>query len=170
MEKSPGGTWAPDKPGAHLFTAPRPIVNLFIFLLEKYRLVDLWKLLGCFFSQTKWGTGDNSIDFSRDLFALRVLVSRYFCHFWAAWSPIFCQPLIRLFTVSDTVKWKMVSRLYAQKYPPVLLCTLAALSWTWGPVTASRSCSETRHVYAEKGYSTNTAPLTQISGKTGYSK
>eukprot|EP00063_Salmo_salar_P079797 XP_014054632.1 PREDICTED: glypican-2 isoform X2 [Salmo salar] len=59
----------------------------------------------------------------------------------------------------------MVSRLYAQKYPPVLLCTLAALSWTWGPVTASRSCSETRHVYAEKGYSTNTAPLTQISGE-----
>ncbi|XP_024239022.1 glypican-2 [Oncorhynchus tshawytscha] len=59
----------------------------------------------------------------------------------------------------------MVSRLYAQKYPLVLLCTLAALSWTWGPVTAGRSCSETRHVYAEKGYSTNTAPLTQISGE-----
>uniref|UniRef100_A0A8C8EP85 Glypican 2 n=1 Tax=Oncorhynchus tshawytscha TaxID=74940 RepID=A0A8C8EP85_ONCTS len=50
-------------------------------------------------------------------------------------------------------------------YPLVLLCTLAALSWTWGPVTAGRSCSETRHVYAEKGYSTNTAPLTQISGE-----
>ncbi|XP_070960014.1 glypican-2 [Oncorhynchus clarkii lewisi] len=59
----------------------------------------------------------------------------------------------------------MVSRLYVQKYPLVLLCTLAALSWTWGPVTAGRSCSETRHVYAEKGYSTNTAPLTQISGE-----
>ncbi|KAK6299153.1 glypican-2 [Coregonus clupeaformis] len=59
----------------------------------------------------------------------------------------------------------MVTRLYAQKYPPVLLCTLAALSWTWGPVTAGRSCSETRQVYAEKGYSTNTAPLTQISGE-----
>nr|XP_046151829.1 glypican-2 [Oncorhynchus gorbuscha] len=59
----------------------------------------------------------------------------------------------------------MVSRLFAQKYPLVLLCTLAALSWTWGPVTAGRSCSETRHVYAEKGYSTNTAPLTQISGE-----
>ncbi|XP_010900445.1 glypican-2 [Esox lucius] len=59
----------------------------------------------------------------------------------------------------------MVTRLSAQMYPLVLLCMLAALSWTWGPVTAGRSCSETRQVYAEKGYSTNTAPLTQISGE-----
>ncbi|KAL0973619.1 hypothetical protein UPYG_G00207230 [Umbra pygmaea] len=59
----------------------------------------------------------------------------------------------------------MVTRLSAQMYPLVLLCMLAALSWTWGPVTAGRSCSETRQVYADKGYSTNTAPLTKISGE-----
>ncbi|KAM6953760.1 glypican-2 [Aplochiton taeniatus] len=53
----------------------------------------------------------------------------------------------------------------AIRYPLSLLCTLAALSWTWATVTAGRSCTETRQVYAEKGYSTNSAPLTQISGE-----
>lgn len=32
-------------------------------------------------------------------------------------------------------------------------------------VGAGRSCAETRQVYAEKGYSTGSAPVTQISGK-----
>ena len=49
----------------------------------------------------------------------------------------------------------------------VLLCTAAALSGTRSPAAAAgRSCADTRQVYAEKGYGTDTAPLTQISGKT----
>lgn len=49
----------------------------------------------------------------------------------------------------------------------VLLCTAAALLGTRSPLAAAgRSCSDTRQVYLEKGYSTSTAPLTQISGKT----
>lgn len=48
----------------------------------------------------------------------------------------------------------------------VLLCTVCALSGPRSPVAAAgRSCADTRQVYAEKGYSTGTAPLTQISGK-----
>uniref|UniRef100_A0A3B4ZAR9 Glypican 2 n=1 Tax=Stegastes partitus TaxID=144197 RepID=A0A3B4ZAR9_9TELE len=48
----------------------------------------------------------------------------------------------------------------------VLLCAVAALSGTRSPAAAAgRSCSDTRQVYAEKGYSTGTAPLTQISGE-----
>lgn len=52
--------------------------------------------------------------------------------------------------------------------PPglVLFCTVYALLGHWSPVAAAgRSCADTRQVYAEKGYSTSTAPLTQISGK-----
>lgn len=49
----------------------------------------------------------------------------------------------------------------------VLLCAVAALSGTRSPVAAAgRSCADSRQVYAEKGYGTDTAPLTQISGKT----
>uniref|UniRef100_A0A665WNR7 Glypican 2 n=1 Tax=Echeneis naucrates TaxID=173247 RepID=A0A665WNR7_ECHNA len=48
----------------------------------------------------------------------------------------------------------------------VLLCTAAALSGTRSPgAAAGRSCADTRQVYAEKGYGTDTAPLTQISGE-----
>lgn len=49
----------------------------------------------------------------------------------------------------------------------MLLCTVAALSVSRSPaVAAGRSCADTRQVYAEKGYGTDIAPLTQISGKT----
>uniref|UniRef100_A0A3Q3MSS7 Glypican 2 n=1 Tax=Mastacembelus armatus TaxID=205130 RepID=A0A3Q3MSS7_9TELE len=48
----------------------------------------------------------------------------------------------------------------------VLLCTVTALSGARGPVAvAGRSCADTRQVYSEKGYSTGTTPLTQISGE-----
>ncbi|KAM4555873.1 glypican-2 [Odontesthes bonariensis] len=48
----------------------------------------------------------------------------------------------------------------------VLLCTVLALSGTRSPVAAAgRSCADTRQVYNEKGYSTSTAPMTQISGE-----
>uniref|UniRef100_A0A3Q3DMJ3 Uncharacterized protein n=1 Tax=Hippocampus comes TaxID=109280 RepID=A0A3Q3DMJ3_HIPCM len=48
-----------------------------------------------------------------------------------------------------------------------LLCAVAALSGSRSSVAAAgRSCADTRQVYAEKGYSTGTAPVTQISGKT----
>uniref|UniRef100_A0A671XXE6 Glypican 2 n=1 Tax=Sparus aurata TaxID=8175 RepID=A0A671XXE6_SPAAU len=48
----------------------------------------------------------------------------------------------------------------------VLLCAVCALSGTRSPVAAAgRSCADTRQVYAEKGYGTGTAPLTQISGE-----
>lgn len=48
----------------------------------------------------------------------------------------------------------------------VLLCTAASLSGTRSPLAAAgRSCSDTRQVYLEKGYSTSTAPQTQISGE-----
>ncbi|GLD70441.1 glypican-2 [Lates japonicus] len=48
----------------------------------------------------------------------------------------------------------------------VLLCTVAALSGSRSPaVAAGRSCADTRQVYAEKGYGTDIAPLTQISGE-----
>ncbi|XP_056456110.1 glypican-2 [Gadus chalcogrammus] len=56
-------------------------------------------------------------------------------------------------------------RLSFLNVPLFVLSTLAALSWTSRPVSAGKSCSDTRQVYAEKGYSTNTAPLTQISGE-----
>eukprot|EP00064_Thunnus_orientalis_P013982 superscaffoldBa00002361_g14023 len=61
----------------------------------------------------------------------------------------------------------MDTRLSFPRYPLlVLLCAVAALSGTRSPVAAAgRSCSETRQVYSEKGYSTGTAPLTQISGE-----
>uniref|UniRef100_A0A3Q3VRU8 Uncharacterized protein n=1 Tax=Mola mola TaxID=94237 RepID=A0A3Q3VRU8_MOLML len=50
----------------------------------------------------------------------------------------------------------------------VVLCALCALPGPRSPVAAAgRSCADTRQVYSEKGYSTNTAPLTHISGKTG---
>ena len=54
------------------------------------------------------------------------------------------------------------------RYPLlVLLCAVCALSGTRSPVAAAgRSCADTRQVYAEKGYGTGTAPLTQISGNT----
>ncbi|XP_029113341.1 glypican-2 [Scleropages formosus] len=47
------------------------------------------------------------------------------------------------------------------------VCALAPvlLLATWSPAWAGRSCADSRHVYAEKGYSVNTAPLTQISGE-----
>ncbi|XP_014913368.1 glypican-2 [Poecilia latipinna] len=48
----------------------------------------------------------------------------------------------------------------------VWLCTIAALSGTRSPAAAAgRSCADTRQVYSEKGYSTSTAPVTQISGE-----
>uniref|UniRef100_A0A3P9PG34 Glypican 2 n=1 Tax=Poecilia reticulata TaxID=8081 RepID=A0A3P9PG34_POERE len=48
----------------------------------------------------------------------------------------------------------------------VWLCTIAALSRTRSPAAAAgRSCADTRQVYSEKGYSTSTAPVTQISGE-----
>ncbi|KAG7269014.1 hypothetical protein CRUP_010728 [Coryphaenoides rupestris] len=55
-------------------------------------------------------------------------------------------------------------------HPLLVLSALAALPpGTWRPVAvvaaAGKSCGDTRQVYAEKGYSTNTAPLTQISGE-----
>ncbi|XP_028271896.1 glypican-2 [Parambassis ranga] len=61
----------------------------------------------------------------------------------------------------------METRLSLSRYRLlVLLCTVAALSGTRSHVAAAgRSCSDTRQVYAEKGYSTGTAPLTQISGE-----
>ncbi|XP_054648707.1 glypican-2 [Dunckerocampus dactyliophorus] len=47
-----------------------------------------------------------------------------------------------------------------------LLCTVVALSGLRSPVVAAgRSCADTRQVYAEKGYSTGIAPVTQISGE-----
>ncbi|KAM9795184.1 glypican-2 [Neosynchiropus ocellatus] len=53
------------------------------------------------------------------------------------------------------------------RYPAlVVLCVVAALSGTRSSVaSAGRSCSDTRQVYSEKGYSTSTAPTTQISGE-----
>jgi len=52
-------------------------------------------------------------------------------------------------------------------HPLLVLSALAALPpGTWRPAAAGKSCGDTRQVYAEKGYSTNTAPLTQISGRT----
>ncbi|KAK5612491.1 hypothetical protein CRENBAI_013262, partial [Crenichthys baileyi] len=48
----------------------------------------------------------------------------------------------------------------------VWLCTVAALSGNRSPAgAAGRSCADTRQVYSEKGYSTSTAPVTQISGE-----
>ncbi|XP_061896084.1 glypican-2 [Entelurus aequoreus] len=47
-----------------------------------------------------------------------------------------------------------------------LLCSVVALSGLRSSVVAAgRSCADTRQVYAEKGYSTGTAPVTQISGE-----
>ncbi|XP_056147223.1 glypican-2 [Lampris incognitus] len=54
---------------------------------------------------------------------------------------------------------------FSLRYPLLLFCMLTALSPTLGPVTAGKSCTETRQVYAEKGYSTSSAPVTQISGE-----
>ena len=61
---------------------------------------------------------------------------------------------------------KMDFRLSFHNVPLFVFSSLAVLSWTPWPVSAGKSCSDTRQVYAEKGYSTNTAPLTQISGRT----
>ncbi|KAM6923781.1 glypican-2 [Xenentodon cancila] len=48
----------------------------------------------------------------------------------------------------------------------LVLCTVAALSGTRSTAAAAgRSCADTRQVYSEKGYSTNTAPIAQISGE-----
>lgn len=55
------------------------------------------------------------------------------------------------------------------RYPLlVLLCALCASPGSRSPVAAAagRSCADTRQVYAEMGYSTGTAPQTQISGKS----
>lgn len=62
----------------------------------------------------------------------------------------------------------MDARISSPRYPLlVLLCTVCALSGTRSPAAAAgRSCADTRQVYSEKGYSTGTAPQTQISGKT----
>lgn len=54
------------------------------------------------------------------------------------------------------------------RYPLlVLLCALCASPGSRSPVAAAagRSCADTRQVYAEMGYSTGTAPQTQISGE-----
>ncbi|XP_029020598.1 glypican-2 [Betta splendens] len=61
----------------------------------------------------------------------------------------------------------MDAQLSLPRYPLlVLLCAVAALPGTRSPVAAAvRSCADTRQVYAEKGYSTGIAPLTQISGE-----
>uniref|UniRef100_A0A8C7XXV4 Glypican 2 n=1 Tax=Oryzias sinensis TaxID=183150 RepID=A0A8C7XXV4_9TELE len=48
----------------------------------------------------------------------------------------------------------------------LLLSSVAALSGARSPAAAAgRSCADTRQVYSEKGYSTNNAPVTQISGE-----
>ncbi|XP_061643375.1 glypican-2 [Phyllopteryx taeniolatus] len=62
---------------------------------------------------------------------------------------------------------RMDSRLTSANYPLLgLLCTAAVLSGSRSSVAlAGRSCADTRQVYAEKGYSTSTAPVTQISGE-----
>lgn len=56
------------------------------------------------------------------------------------------------------------------RYPLlVLLCAVCAVPGSRSPVAAAaagRSCADTRQVYAEMGYSTGTAPQTQISGKS----
>lgn len=60
------------------------------------------------------------------------------------------------------------------RYPLlVLLCALCASPGSRSPgavaaaaAAAGRSCADTRQVYAEMGYSTSTAPQTQISGKS----
>ncbi|KAM3867314.1 glypican-2 [Diretmus argenteus] len=59
----------------------------------------------------------------------------------------------------------MDTRLSLPRYRLILLCAVSALAGTRSPVAAGRSCADTRQVYAEKGYSTSTAPLTQISGE-----
>lgn len=46
------------------------------------------------------------------------------------------------------------------------LCVFGPLETDCRAASAGRSCGESRQVYADKGYSLNTAPLTQISGKT----
>ena len=60
----------------------------------------------------------------------------------------------------------MVHQFSPNRCSPLVLCVLTVLAWSWGPAMAGRSCTETRQVYGEKGYSLSTAPLTQISGKT----
>ncbi|XP_068182123.1 glypican-2 [Antennarius striatus] len=57
-------------------------------------------------------------------------------------------------------------RLSLLRYPLLVICTLCAPSEPRSPAAAAgRSCADTRQVYSEKGYSTSTAPLTQISGE-----
>lgn len=77
-------------------------------------------------------------------------------------------PPLHRWTVSDPRWWRMDTRLSLPGCPLlVLLCAAAALSGTRSPLAAAgRSCADTRQVYAEKGYGTDTAPTTQISGKT----
>ncbi|XP_031424710.1 glypican-6-like [Clupea harengus] len=59
----------------------------------------------------------------------------------------------------------MVHQFSPNRCSPLVLCVLTVLAWSWGPAMAGRSCTETRQVYGEKGYSLSTAPLTQISGE-----
>ncbi|XP_031424709.1 glypican-6-like [Clupea harengus] len=59
----------------------------------------------------------------------------------------------------------MVHQFSPNRCSPLVLCVLTVLAWSWGTAMAGRSCTETRQVYGEKGYSLNTAPLTQISGE-----
>lgn len=63
---------------------------------------------------------------------------------------------------------RMDTGLCISRYPLlVLLSAVCALSGIRSPVAlAGRSCADTRQVYAEKGYGTSSAPMTQISGKT----
>ncbi|XP_076005197.1 glypican-2 [Genypterus blacodes] len=61
----------------------------------------------------------------------------------------------------------MDTRFSLHRYPLLVsLCTVYVLSGTRTPgAAAGRSCSDTRQAYSEKGYSTGTAPMTQISGE-----
>ncbi|XP_063045313.1 glypican-2 [Engraulis encrasicolus] len=59
----------------------------------------------------------------------------------------------------------MVHRFAPSRCSPVAMCVLTVLAWNWSSAMAGRSCSDTRQVYGEKGFSLGTAPLTQISGE-----
>ncbi|XP_072573331.1 glypican-2 [Paramormyrops kingsleyae] len=59
----------------------------------------------------------------------------------------------------------MIRRLSLAWTPIVWLCVFGPLETDCRAASAGRSCGESRQVYADKGYSLNTAPLTQISGE-----
>ncbi|KAL2088595.1 hypothetical protein ACEWY4_015494 [Coilia grayii] len=59
----------------------------------------------------------------------------------------------------------MVHRFSSNQCSPVAMCVMTVLAWNWCSAMAGRSCTDTRQVYGEKGYSLSTAPLTQISGE-----